>query len=187
MNKTLQDPEGRFAHFIEPIANAYGCRLTHVRLGGSQAGLSNALEVFVEREDGSPLTVEICTNISREVGAILDVEDVISGTYRLEVGSPGLDRYLSHARDFLRFVGHDIKIEFARPLPDGQKRMRGRIEAARPDGFTLLDDQNRVFELNLTDLSQARLVATDALMKLLQKGQFPPITDFTENEQALEA
>lgn len=187
MSRTLQDPEGRFAPIIEPIANAYGCRLCHVRMGGSQAGLGTALEIFVERLDGSPLGVDVCTNISREVGAVLDAEDAVSGAYRLEVGSPGLDRYLSSAEDFLRFVGHDVKIEFKRPLPDGQKRVRGIIEAANPEGFRLLDDQMRVFDLNLADLAGARLVATDALIKLLQKGQFPKIVEFPVNNEALEA
>ena len=47
--KTLQDPEGRFAHFIEPVARAHGCRLVQVRIGGSQAGSGNALEIFLEK------------------------------------------------------------------------------------------------------------------------------------------
>jgi len=84
--KTLQDPEGGFAPLIEPVCASYGCRLVQVRLGGSQAGKGNALEIFVEQTDGSPLSMDTCTKISREVSAILDVEDTINGAYRLEVG-----------------------------------------------------------------------------------------------------
>ncbi|HEY8964468.1 MAG TPA: ribosome maturation factor RimP [Alphaproteobacteria bacterium] len=184
--KTLQDPEGRFAAIIEPVTEAHGCRLVHVRMGGSQAGSGNALEIFVERRDGQPLDMQNCADISREAGAILDVEDTVAGAYRLEVGSPGIDRPLSSIEDFLRFKGFEAKIEFKRSLADGQKRMRGRITDVSPKGFKFHDDQNRDFEFELNDLSAAKLVATDDLVKLAQKGQFPKQVQFNDN-QALEA
>lgn len=170
---SLQDPEGRFAAFIEPVAKAYGCRLVHVRIGGSQAGSGNALEIFLERLDGEPLDMDRCSKISREVSAILDVEDPMGGAYRLEVGSPGLDRPLTHITDFMRFKGFDIKIEFKRPLSDGQKRMRATIIAANEKGFSVTDDQKRNFDIEMNDLASARLVASDELLKAVQKGQFP--------------
>jgi len=176
--KTLQDPEGKFAAIIEPVTEAHGCRLVHVRTGGSQAGTGNALEIFLERRDGQPLDMDACANISREAGAILDVEDTLPGAYRLEVGSAGIDRPLSSIEDFLRFKGFDAKIEFKRSLEDGQKRMRGTIIDATPEGFTFLDDQRREFKFELNDLSAAKLVATEALVKLAQKGQFPKQVTF---------
>lgn len=178
---TLQDPEGRFAHIIEPACAAHGCRLVHVRVGGSQAGKGNALEVFLERTDGSPLTMDSCSQISREVSALLDVEDAMKGgAYRLEVGSAGLDRPMTHITDFMRFKGYDVKVEFKRPLPDGQKRMRGTITAADAKQFTLLDDNKRSFDLTMTDLASARLVADDALLKAVQTGQFPKPINISE-------
>lgn len=169
----MQDPEGRFAHFIEPVASSHGCRLVQVRIGGSQAGSGNALEIFLEMKDGTPLSMDTCSKISREVSAILDVEDPMGGAYRLEVGSPGLDRPLTHITDFLRFKGYDVKIEFKRPLSDGQKRMRATITGADKEGFSVTDDQKRNFELQMGDLASARLVASDELLKAVQQGQFP--------------
>ena len=190
MTRSLQDPEGKYAALIEPVAEAHGCRLVHVRMGGSQAGAGNALEIFVERRDGQPLDMQVCADISREAGAVLDVEDTVAGAYRLEVGSPGLDRPLSSLEDFLRFKGFEAKLEFKRPLETddarGQKRMRGTIVDATPHGFKFHDDQNRIFDLSLDDLFAAKLVASEALIKLAQKGQFPKQVQFNEN-QALEA
>lgn len=178
---TLQDPEGRFAPIIEPVAEAHGCRLVHVRVGGSQAGKGNALEVFLERHDGTPLTMDMCSQISREVSALLDVEDAMKGgAYRLEVGSAGLDRMMTHITDFARFAGYDVKIEFRRPLPDGQKKLRGTIKAATPETFTIVDDNAREFTLGMDDLASARLVSDDRLLNAVQKGQFPKPININE-------
>jgi ribosome maturation factor RimP len=171
---TLQDPDGRFAYLIEPVAKAHGCRLVHVRIGGSQAGSGNALEVFLERQDGEPISMDICALVSREASAILDVENTMGeAAYRLEVGSPGLDRMMTDIADFMRFKGYEVKIEFKRPLSDGQKRMRATIIDARKDGFSVIDDQKRNFDIQMSDLASARLVASDELLKAVQKGQFP--------------
>lgn len=170
---TLQDPEGRFAYFIEPIAEAHGCRLVQVRIGGSQAGSGNALEIFLEMKDGTPLSMDTCSKISREISAHLDVEDPMGGAYRLEVGSPGLDRPLTHIADFMRFKGYEVKIEFKRPLEDGQKRMRATITDAGKESFSVTDDQKRHFDIEMRDVASARLVATDQVLKDVQKGNFP--------------
>ncbi len=184
---TLQDPEGRFAYFIEPVAAAHGCRLVHVRIGGSQAGSGNALEIFLEMLDGTPLSMDACTKISREVSTLLDVEDPVGGAYRLEVGSPGLDRPLTIIEDFLRFKGYDVKLEFKRPLSDGQKRMRATITDANAQGFSVTDDQKRHFDLLMADLSSARLVASDELIKAVQKGQFPKPVSIPPVSSTMEA
>lgn len=178
---TLQDPEGRFAYVIEPVANAYGCRLVHVRIGGSQAGSGNALEIFLERNDGEPLSMDVCAKVSREVSVLLDVEKTMGeAAYRLEVGSPGLDRPLTLLSDFVRFKGHDVKIELRRPLPDGQKRMRATIIDADDKNFSIIDDQKRPFTIEMGEVATARLVATDALLEAVKKGVFPkPITTDT--------
>lgn len=170
---TLQDPDGRFAAIIEPVAESHGCRLVHVRIAGSQAGTGNALEIFLEKRDGSLLSMETCSDISRELSAIMDVEDPIKGAYRLEVGSAGLDRALTAPEDFIRFKGYEAKIELARPTESGQRRTRGIITEADDTGFTIVDDEKRAFTVRVSDLTSARLVATDALFKAIEKGLFP--------------
>ena len=176
MNKrpSLVDPEGKFAGIITPVADAYGCRLVHVRLGGSQAGSGNALEVFLEMKDGTPLSMDTCATVSREVSTLLEVENTMgSAAYRLEVGSPGLDRMMTDITDFMRFKGYEVKIEFKRPMSDGQKRMRATILDADKKGFKVVDDQKRNFDIEMGDLQSARLVASDELLKAVQTGKFP--------------
>lgn len=180
---TLQDPEGRFAHLITPVTDAHGCRLVHVRVGGSQAGGGNALEIFLEMRDGSPLTMDSCSQISREIAAILDVEDTIKTAYRLEVGSAGLDRHMTDITDFIRFKGHEVKIEFRRPTEDGQKRMRGTITEANAKGFSLIDDQKRSIDLSMADVASAKLVASDTLLKLVQNKEFPKPINLDDYQQ----
>ena len=85
-------------------------------------------------EGGIGVTLEDCANVSREVSTILDVEDVIPGAeYVLEVSSPGLDRKLSRAADFERFIGSRVKLMTREPVgvtekSKGNRHFEGRLE-----------------------------------------------------------
>src|SRR5216110_2737845 len=83
------------------------------------------------------VSVEDCAHVSRELSAILDVEDVVPTAYTLEVSSPGLDRPLRHARDYARFAGRRAKIVM-REIVDGQKYFKGQL--AGVDGDAVLID-----------------------------------------------
>jgi ribosome maturation factor RimP len=114
---------------------------------------------------------------------VLDVEDPIDREYHLEVSSPGIDRPLLRARDFIAYVGHEAKIELT-DLLDGRKRFRGLIVAADAETFTIKlpeapkgTDPNVVLPLAL--LAEAKLVMTDALMNMARADQdeFPLLDD----------
>jgi ribosome maturation factor RimP len=85
-------------------------------------------------EGGIGVTLEDCANVSREVSTILDVEDAVPGAeYVLEVSSPGLDRKLSKAQDFERFVGSRVKLMTREPVgvtekSKGNRHFEGRLE-----------------------------------------------------------
>ncbi len=87
---------------LEAVAARSGCQLLDVDFGGG------VLRVVLDREDGVKL--EHCTTVSRELSALLDVEDFGSGRYTLEVSSPGLDRRLYGLQDYERFAGSLAKI-----------------------------------------------------------------------------
>src|SRR3954451_5589103 len=101
--------------------------LEGVELEMRGGGKWRMLRIFIDKPDG--VTHEDCANLSREVGTILDVEDAIpGGSYLLEVSSPGLDRKLSRATDFERFVGNRIKLT-TRDLVNGNRHFEGTLES----------------------------------------------------------
>ena len=82
------------------------------------------LQVMAERSDGQAMTVEDCATISRCISVLLDVDNPIPGEYVLEVSSPGLDRPLVRANDFVKFVGSQVKIELDLPV-EGKLKFKG--------------------------------------------------------------
>ncbi|MBN1142427.1 MAG: ribosome maturation factor RimP [Deltaproteobacteria bacterium] len=116
-----------------PVLEEKGLELVDVELRREQRDL--VLTLFIDREGG--VTLDHCADVSHEVGTLFDVEEIISGPYRLEVSSPGLDRPLKKLTDFERFCGHPVKIKTKFTCdPDGsghpRKTFRGRI--GRIDG-----------------------------------------------------
>jgi ribosome maturation factor RimP len=80
-------------------------------------------------EDDPTVSLEECARVSRELSALLDEEDPIPGAYNLEVGSPGVERPLETLADFRRFAGRTAKVKLNTPVADGQRVLRGTIEA----------------------------------------------------------
>jgi len=107
------------------------------------------LRVFIDKEGG--ITVEDCATVSNHLSRLFMVEDV---DYKnLEISSPGLDRPLKKAADFVRFAGQQAKIKTRLPI-DGQKNFIGRIEACENDIVTLsFDDKTASIEINNIDLT----------------------------------
>jgi ribosome maturation factor RimP len=109
---------------VERVAISSGLEVVEVELKGS--GKARMLRIFIDKPEG--VTHEDCANLSREVGTILDVEDVIPGdSYVLEVSSPGLDRKLTRAADYERFTGRRIKLMTRNPV-NGSRHFEGRLE-----------------------------------------------------------
>jgi ribosome maturation factor RimP len=153
----------RIEGLIVPSLDAMGYEIVRVQLTG---GKRRTLQVMAERRDGRPMTVDDCAEISRNVSAILDVENPISGAYTLEVSSPGIDRPLLRPRDYERFSGHQAKIELLEPV-DGRRRFRGRILGR--DGDTVrLEVDDDIVELPIARIARAKLVLTDELLAASQ-------------------
>jgi ribosome maturation factor RimP len=112
---------------IEPIVQDHALELVDVEILGGRGARVVRVTIDTPTGDGR-VPVEQCVAVSREVGTQLDERDAISGRYRLEVSSPGLDRMLAREKDFAAAVGQDVRIETRRPL-DGRRRFRGRLEA----------------------------------------------------------
>ncbi len=121
------------------------------------------VQVMADRADGSLISVEDCESITHAVGAVLDVEDLLPGAWTLEISSVGIDRPLTRLKDWVRFAGHQARVEMLVPH-DGRRRFTGLVLGADAGEARLrLDDGDEV-ALTLADIRRAKLVLTDALI-----------------------
>ena len=104
-------------------AASSGLEVVDVELRGG--GKARMLRIVIDKPSG--VTHEDCANLSREVGTMLDVEDVVpGGSYTLEVSSPGLDRRLVRPVDYQRFTGSRVKLTTRQPV-NGNRHFEGRL------------------------------------------------------------
>src|SRR5579872_4978765 len=132
---------------VERVATTSGLEVVEVELRGS--GKARMLRIVIDKpaaRGGDKLagvTHEDCANLSREVGTILDVEDVIPGnSYLLEVSSPGLDRKLLRPADYERFTGSKVKLKTRTPV-NGTQYFEGRLQNFHEGRLTLVVNASR--------------------------------------------
>jgi ribosome maturation factor RimP len=112
------------------------------------------LLIYIDHADG--IAVEDCARVSREIAAILDVEDPIPGNYQLEVSSPGLDRPLFTLAQFRQFSGEVAKISLFAPR-DGRRKFKGKILGTE-EGRIKMEQDGVEVTLDLGNIAKARLV-----------------------------
>jgi len=142
----------RLIELLEPVVNAIGYEV--VLLEFSPRDGSGMLRLFIDAPDG--ITLDDCEKVSREVAATLDVEDVISSAYRLEISSPGLDRPLVKPEHFRRFKGEIARIQTLAPV-SGRRRFQGVLLGATDDEVTI-ETADGPITLPLADIDKAKLV-----------------------------
>ena len=143
---------------LAPTAHALGLELLGIEYLPQPGGSLLRLYIDVPEAEASERSVGIdeCEKMSREVSAVLDIEDPISGNYTLEVSSPGIDRPIFGAAQFARVVGENVKVVLKLPQ-DGRRRLQGRI--ARVEGSTVVFalDAGEV-AVDAANIDKARLV-----------------------------
>ncbi len=107
---------------VSPSVNDLGYELLGAEYVAS--GKHSILRLYIDSEDG--VGVDDCEAVSRQVSAIMDVEDPISGQYSLEVSSPGIERPLFRVEHYQRFLGHDVRLRMFRPI-EGRRNFTGAI------------------------------------------------------------
>ncbi len=156
--------EAEIAAIVEPAIEDLGFRLVRVQVSGRDG---KTVQIMAERPDGT-ITIDDCELISRQVSPLLDVHDVVEGSYRLEISSPGIDRPLVRPSDFEAWSGNEVKIELKK-LVDGRRRYRGTLEGFEDGEVRIevdLDQFGRTtlgFPVEL--IADAKLVLTDALIR----------------------
>lgn len=148
---------------LSPVVEDLGFELVRVTIMGNQ---KTVLQVMVEGPDGT-IGVEDCAKVSREISALLDVEDPIKSDFVLEVSSPGMDRPLTRLKDFERYQGFVIKLE-AKQAIDGQRRFKGKLNAIK-DQVISITTQEGDYDIPLAEVQKAKLVITDELIEAMQK------------------
>jgi ribosome maturation factor RimP len=121
---------------------------------------------MAERADGQ-MDVEDCAKLSRSLSEVLETADPITEEYVLEVSSPGIDRPLTAAVDFVRFAGYEARVELARGV-EGRKRFKGLL-AGMEGGEVLMDvteaKETARLRLPIGDIAEAKLLLTDRLIQ----------------------
>ena len=118
---------------LQPVVEALGCELWGLQL--EAGGKRKLLRIYIDREEG--IAVEDCERVSRQSGAVLDVEDAISGEYVLEVSSPGMDRPLYELGQYERYIGEDVSLRL-RFAYDGRRNFKGRLVGVDGDEIVLV-------------------------------------------------
>ena len=159
----------RVAALAAPVLEGLGLRLVRVRVSGSDGC---TVQIMAERPDGTML-IEDCEAASRALSPVLDAADPVESAYRLEMSSPGIDRPLVRRSDFERYAGHVMKVELAVAREGGRKRYRGILLGVSGDNARIrAEESGEETLLPIDDMSEARLVLTDALIaESLRRGK----------------
>jgi len=151
--KRLAKFEQKLTDMLRPAVEETGKTLLGVEF--ISAGNNSVLRLFIDHENG--IDVDDCAEVSRQVGAILDVEDPISSEYNLEVSSPGVDRPLFELSHFQQVVGEIVNVKLSIPL-NGRRKFKGVLAAIEND--TLIVEVDSIdYELAINNVDKANLVA----------------------------
>lgn len=138
-------------NLVIPVLDEMGIDLVDLQLFGS--GSRTILRVFVDETGG--ITLQRCTKASRKISDVLDMNEPLPGKYILEVSSPGTERSLKNARDFLRHQGKKVEVTIGNE--ETETKISGIISDVKNDKVILLagDDKKTI---NLQEVKLARLV-----------------------------
>lgn len=152
VEKTVMDTQALAQRFTEVLADL-GLECLGVEFSPSQG--QSTLRVYLDVE-GREVTLDDCEAASRELSAMLDVEDPIPGHYLLEVSSPGIDRPLFTAGQFDKVAGQEVKVLLKAPI-EGRRRLRGKVLKVEGERISL-EAEGKVFEFEHDAVESARVV-----------------------------
>lgn len=142
---------------VEPVAEGEGFELVEVEYRREAPGW--VLRLFIDQPQG--VTVEDCAQMSRLIGDLLDVNDIVPSSYHLEVSSPGLNRPLRKVRHYQQQIGRVIELRTQRPF-DNRRNFRGILQSAEDDVIHL-DCEGHRYIIPLADVERARLRYFDSV------------------------
>ena len=154
--------EQRVTNLIESTVTTLGFDIVKVIIHGTS---TKVLEILIERIDGEKVQVNDCQIVSRNISAVLDVEDIIPGKYFLEVSSAGVERPLVKITDFEKFAGREIKIRLKAAF-NGNLTYKGQLLGV--DGEKVkLKSKNIEMSFDYSNINNAKLVLTEDMFRAL--------------------
>jgi ribosome maturation factor RimP len=154
--------EQRVTNLIESTVNTLGFDIVKVIIHGTSTKI---VEILIERIDGEKVQVNDCQVVSRNISAVLDVEDIIPGKYFLEVSSAGVERPLVKITDFEKFAGREVKIRLKAAF-NGNLTYKGQLLGV--DGEQIkLKAKNIEMSFDYNNIKNAKLVLTEDMFRAL--------------------
>jgi ribosome maturation factor RimP len=145
--------EQKLTELLKPAVEETGKELLGIEF--ISAGKNSVLRLFIDHENG--INVDDCAEVSRQVSALLDVEDPISTEYSLEVSSPGVDRPLFEKAHYEAVVGETVNIRLSIPV-NGRRKFKGELIAIENDNLIIVVD-GEDYELAISNVDKGNLVA----------------------------
>jgi ribosome maturation factor RimP len=142
----------RVRQIASRVAADRGVELVHVNVSGTKREM--VVRIFIDKDGG--VTLDDCSELSRDVEAVMDAEDPIPTKYVLEVSSPGIERELYSLADFERFTGRLARVKLKNEL-DGQKNFVGRIVSVEGRNVTIDDRTRGPVTFDHSDVAKANL------------------------------
>jgi len=149
----MNQAPAKILELIRPAVTGLGYEFVGAEFTGQ--GKAATLLVYIDSEKG--IMVDDCSKVSHQISGIMDVEDPITGQYRLEVSSPGLERPLFELTHFERFKGSTVKLELRQSTLEGQRRFTGEILEVKGETVHLHVDDEEI-EIPFSLIKKARLV-----------------------------
>lgn len=148
----MQRASPNLAAVLEPVVTGLGYEYVGAEFGQAENG--QTLRVYIDKADG--IVVEDCAEVSRQLSAVLDVEDVIAAAYQLEVSSPGVDRPLFTPAQFAGAVGESVRVKLAAGV-DGRRNFKGELVSSDSSG-AVVEVDGIDYTLPLADIEQANII-----------------------------
>lgn len=136
---------------LDPEIASQGYELVEVEY--ELRGSTVVFRLFVDKAEG--ITLDNCAELSRYLSAFLDLNDVLSSKYMLEISSPGIERPVRKVADFIRFAGERVKVQTVTPI-EGRKRFTGTL-SGYDDGLISLKGDDATFSIHIENVKKARL------------------------------
>ncbi|ORU93874.1 MAG: ribosome maturation factor RimP [Cycloclasticus sp. symbiont of Bathymodiolus heckerae] len=149
----MNQAPAKILELIEPAVTGLGYEFVGAEFVGQ--GKASVLLVYIDSEKG--ILVGDCSKVSHQISGIMDVEDPISGQYRLEVSSPGMERPLFKLEHFERFKGSMVKLELRQATIEGQKKFTGEILEVKGETVHIHEDEEEI-EIPFSLIKKAKLV-----------------------------
>ncbi|MCL2567015.1 MAG: ribosome maturation factor RimP [Alphaproteobacteria bacterium] len=143
-----------------PVSESLGFTIVDIKVFGKE---KITLQIFLEKAEGNPVSIDDCAKFSREFAVIMDVNNLIENRYNLEVSSAGIDRKLAKLEDFQRFIGNNVLVKTKLPI-NNQKTFKGKLVNVKDNNIEITGEQGNT-NIHIDFIEKANLDILKDLFK----------------------